>query len=101
MIIVNGRLETSAENIAHLKDAIAAMEIASRAEDGCDDYTFSVELNDPNVIRITEKWRDMEALAAHFASPHMATFQKAMRERPASGGGVSFFEATEVQPPGR
>ena len=74
-------------------------ETASRAEDGCDDYTFSVELNDPNVIRITEKWRDMAALAAHFVSPHMAEFQKAMRERPSKGGGVTFYEATEVEPP--
>ncbi len=99
MIIVNGRIETTAENIAHLKAAIAAMETASRAEDGCDDYTFSVELNDPNVIRITEKWREMEALAAHFVSAHMAEFQKAMRERPGKGGGVTFYEATEVEPP--
>ena len=99
MIVVNGRIETTAENIAHLKQAIATMETASRAEDGCDDYTFSVELNDPNVIRITEQWRDMDALAAHFASPHMAEFQKAMRERPSTGGGVTFYEATVVQPP--
>ena len=98
MIIVNGRIETTAENIAQLKDAIAAMEAASRAEDGCDDYTFSVELNDPNVIRITEKWRDMAALRKHFASDHMATFQRAMRERPSTGGAVTFYEAAEVQP---
>ena len=99
MIVVNGRLESTPENVAALKDALATMENASRAEDGCDDYTFSVELNDPNVIRITEKWRDMDALAAHFASPHMAEFQKAMRERPGKGGGVAFYEATEVEPP--
>ena len=42
---------------------------ASRAEDGGNDYTFSAEINDPGVIRITEKWRDLDALAAHFRSP--------------------------------
>ena len=43
MIIVNGRMETTVENIEATKSAIAQMEAASRAEDGCDDYTFSVE----------------------------------------------------------
>ena len=96
MIIVNGKIETTAENIAHLKAAIAAMEQASREEDGCDDYTFSVELNNPNVIRITERWRDVAALQKHFASPHMGVFQKAMRERPPKASAVAFMEATEI-----
>ena len=99
MIIVNGRLESTAENVAALKDALAAMENASRAEDGCDDYTFSAEINDPGVIRITERWRDLDALAAHFRSPHMAVFQQAMRAHPPTGSAVTFFEATEVAPP--
>ncbi len=99
MIVVNGRLESSPENVAALKDALAAMEDASRAEDGCDDYTFSVELNNPGVIRITEKWRDMDALVAHFRSAHMALFQQAMRAHPPTASAVTFFEASEVTPP--
>ena len=99
MIVVNGRLQSTPENVAALKNALAAMETASRAEDGCDDYTFSAEINDPGVIRITEKWRDLDALAAHFRSPHMAEFQKAMREHPPTSSAVTFFEATEVAPP--
>ena len=99
MIIVNGRLEATPEAVEALKAALGAMEKASRAEDGCDDYTFSAEINDPGVIRITEKWRDMDALAAHFRSPHMAVFQQAMRAHPPTASAVTFFEATEVTPP--
>ena len=98
MIIVNGRMETTVENIEATKSAIAQMETASRAEDGCDDYTFSVELNNPSVIRITEKWRDLDALKVHFASAHMAEFQKAMAANPPSSSKVVFYEATEVSP---
>ena len=98
MIIVNGRIETTAENIDALKEAIAAMEAASRAEDGCHDYTFSVELNNPNVIRITERWDSMEALEVHFKTAHMAVFQKAMAARPATGGGVHFYEVAQELP---
>jgi quinol monooxygenase YgiN len=101
MIVINARLEADAATIAALKPAIAAMEAASRAEPGCEDYTFSVELNDPGVIRITERWHDMAALAAHFATPHMASFGAAMQAHPPKGIDVRCFEATEVPLPGR
>ena len=100
MIVVNAIIESTAENIAAMQTAIAAMETASRAEPGCHDYTFSVELNNPDVLRITEKWDDMEALAAHFAMPHMADFQAAMAAHPPKGVTATFYEATEVPPPG-
>lgn len=98
MIIVNGRIETTAEAIAAVKDAVAAMEAASRAESGCHDYTFSVELNDPNVIRITERWDDMAALEAHFATSHMAVFQKALAANPPVASEVHFYEVERELP---
>lgn len=96
MIIVNAKIESTAENIAAMKDAIGTMQDASRAEDGCYDYTFSVELHDPNVLRITEKWESMDHLKVHFATPHMAEFQKAMAAHPPKSSDVNFFEATET-----
>ena len=101
MIVVNARIEADEATIAVLTDAISVMEAASRAEEGCDDYTFSVELNNPNVIRVTERWASMEALGAHFATPHMADFQAAMAANPPSAVDAKFYEATEVTPPGR
>ena len=101
MIVVNATIESDAANIDAMKAAIAIMETASRAEDGCHDYTFSVELNNPNVLRITELWESMDALAAHFAMPHMADFQAAMAAHPPKSVEAKFFDATEVTPPGR
>ncbi len=101
MIVVNARIEATEDTIAALKDAILTMEAASQAEDGCHDYTFSVELGNPNAMRITEKWRDMAALEAHFAMPHMAAFQQAMAAHPPKAVEANFYEATEVPGPGR
>ena len=101
MIVVNAIIEADAASIDAMRDAIATMETASRAEDGYHDYTFSVELNNPDVMRITEKWESMDALAAHFAMPHMADFQAAMAAHPPKSVTASFYEATEVTPPGR
>jgi quinol monooxygenase YgiN len=100
MIVVNVAIESSESDITALKPAIAAMEQASRAEEGCDDYTFSIELNNPDIIRITERWQSMEALETHFGAPHMAEFQAAMAQHAPKGSQAYFYEASEVSPPG-
>ncbi len=99
MIVVNATIEASAETIAALKDAIATMEAASRAEDGCDDYTFAVELNNPTVMRITERWASEDALRAHFATPHMAAFGEAMAAHPPGNTTVHCYETNEIPLP--
>jgi quinol monooxygenase YgiN len=99
MIVVDARIETSPETIAALRDTLITMQQASQAEDGCDDYTFSVELANPGVVRITERWTSREALAAHFATPHMATFQAALRGHPPRGVKAHFYDATEIDAP--
>lgn len=101
MIVINATIETSDADILALKSAIAAMETASREEAGCEDYTFSVELNDPNKLRITERWESVEALQAHFATEHMATFSAALANHPPKGMALSCYEATEIPLPKR
>ncbi len=100
MIVVNATIETTEDNIEAMQAAIAAMEAASRAEEGCYDYTFSVELNNPAKMRITEQWESMDALQAHFGTPHMAEFQAAMGANPPKNVDAKFYEVTEVPPPG-
>jgi quinol monooxygenase YgiN len=100
MIVVNAIIESTESDIAAMKEAIATMEQKSQAESGCYDYTFSIELNNPNVIRITEKWEDMACLEAHFAEPHMADFQAAMGANPPKSVSATFYEAIEVGAPG-
>ena len=101
MIVVNVRVETDSGNMDALKTGIGAMESASRAEPGCRDYTFSVEVNDTSALRITEKWDSMEALVAHFQSTHMADFQKLIAASPPKNMETNFYEAEAVTTPGR
>ncbi len=96
MLVLVVKIETTAENIAAIKDAIATMETASRAEAGCHDYTFAVELSDPNNLRITECWEDEAALKAHFATPHMAAFNEAMAQAGPRSMDLKCYEATEI-----
>ena len=101
MIVINATIETSQDDIAALKDAIATMEVASREEAGCQDYTFSVELNNPNQLRITERWENIEALQAHFQTKHMTAFSAAMSANQRKGITLKCYEATEIPLPPR
>jgi quinol monooxygenase YgiN len=58
--------------------AIADMVAASNAEEGCIAYAFTQDVLQPGVLHIVEKWTDDAALAAHFATPHMAAFGAAI-----------------------
>lgn len=100
MIVVNVRVEIESSNLESMKVGIAAMEAASRLEPGCQDYTFSVEVNNAGALRITEKWDSMDALVAHFQAPHMADFQKLIAAFPPKNMEANFYEAEAVTPPG-
>ena len=101
MIVVNAIIESTEAGIKGMKAAIAEMKQRSRAKSGCYDYTFSVELSNPHMIRVTEKWENMAALEAHFKEPHMAAFQQARGAHPPKSVTASFFFSSEVPGPGR
>jgi quinol monooxygenase YgiN len=78
MLIVTGEVVVEAGAVNKIREALQEMERATRAEPGCLAYAFSVDINEPTMMRIFEKWESLEALRAHFATPHMATFGKAV-----------------------
>ena len=49
-------------------------DMATRAEAGCIDYSYSEDVLDPGLIRVSELWESREALAVHFKSEHMAVW---------------------------
>lgn len=78
MLIVLAKAKLGAGSLAAARAAIADMVAASKAEDGCIAYAFTEDMLQPGVIHIVEKWQDEAALAAHFATPHMAAFGAAI-----------------------
>jgi len=92
MIIVLAQVESSLESIETLRGALVEMEKASRAEAGCHDYTFSQEFGDPTRLRIVELWESMDALRAHFGTPHMAKFREALGGTPPKSMQVKVHE---------
>lgn len=97
MLIVHVTAEVSAENFVALQPVAAKMVAASNAEAGCVSYVFARDLVEPTLLRITEVWRDQAALDAHFATPHMAEFQAAIKGKVKITAGQK-FQAGEPLP---
>ena len=79
-VIVTGWVRLAPEDVAKALPAAKAMMAASRAEDGCDEYAYAQDLLEPGLIRVSERWRDFPALEAHFRTPHMAEWRRALAE---------------------
>ena len=75
----------------------AAMVAATNAEDGCIHYAFARDINDPDLIHISERWASQEALAAHSASAHMADFNKAMGSVQREAADLRLYSAEELR----
>lgn len=78
MLIVLAKAKVGEGAMEPARAAIADMVAASNAEAGCIAYAFTQDVLDPSVLHIVEKWVDDAALAAHFATSHMAAFGAAI-----------------------
>ena len=97
MLIIEGWLQLGPGEFAKMKDAASAMVAATRTEAGCIHYAFALDIDEPDLIRISEKWVDQAALDAHFASPHMASFNQSMSGLERLGGDIRLFSAEELR----
>lgn len=77
MIIVAGTVRVPPAKLDEARGIMEKMIAASRAEDGCIDYSYSVDVLEPGLVRVWEVWRDREALQRHFQMPHLAEWRAA------------------------
>lgn len=56
------------------------MAAATQLEPGCISYDFYLGLSDPDTLMLFQEWESMESLMAHFRTPHMEAFLRALPE---------------------
>jgi quinol monooxygenase YgiN len=97
MIVVQVEVIVEPGAAAKVVDAVKKMETATRKEAGCLKYAFAVDISDPGMVRVIERWESMDAIKAHMASPHMAEFNQAVGALQPKGLDIKAFEvAREV-----
>lgn len=91
MIVVEGtfRVANLERALVHMKAMIAA----SRAEAGCLDYAYAVDVVDGSLIRVVERWTSRAALAAHLSAGHLKAWRAAFPEIGISERSLRRYEA--------
>ena len=80
MLIIAGSFRIDAKTRDATFAAANEMMAETLKEKGCHAYCFSADLGDPTLMHQFERWESEDALRAHFVTPHMAKFQKALGE---------------------
>lgn len=93
MIVVIGQFRMPIANRDHARQLMECVALATRAEVGCMTYSYAEDVLEPGLYRVSELWDSREALAAHFAAPHMLDWQ---RERGKLGFSDRIVKAYEV-----
>lgn len=75
MIVIEGTIRMPPEQIDAARPAMEKMIRASRAEAGCLDYAYSLDLLEPGLVRVTERWESRAALDEHFRTSHLAEWR--------------------------
>ena len=91
-LLIAGTVRLPPENLERFKPHMQAMLSASRAEDGCLEYSYAEDVAEPGLIRVFETWRDQAALDAHFQTPHMATWRSHWPEFQVSDRRLTLYE---------
>ena len=98
MIMVVGHARFDPGDLDHLKRLAGPMIEASRAEAGCVDYCYALDLLADGVLHVYERWRDLDALKFHFQTPHMATFLEGLKSVTVDVTGVRVITADDGRP---
>lgn len=77
MVLITGTVRLPPDRLAQARPAMRAMIEASRAEEGCLDYSWPRTCSIPRLIRVTELCADQAALDRHFRSAHIAAWRAA------------------------
>ena len=70
---------------------------ATKAEPGCLDYAYALDLAEPDLLRVIERWTDEAALTAHFETPHMAAFNQVLAGAKIAAASVKAYAAEEIR----
>ncbi|HEY2357314.1 MAG TPA: putative quinol monooxygenase [Phenylobacterium sp.] len=97
-LIIAGTVRVPPSNLAGLKPHMEAMLAASRAEDGCLEYSYAEDVAEPGLVRVFEAWRDQAALDAHFKTEHMAAWRAAWPSFGVSDRRLFAYEVASQRP---
>jgi quinol monooxygenase YgiN len=80
MVIVIARFRPRPDRLDDFLAVLRDVQAASREDDGCLNYGYHREVADDLAFIAVEEWRDMDALASHLRTRHVARLIAALPE---------------------
>jgi len=74
MIFLEITFNVSSADIDRFRSAAREVAHASKSENGCEEYVFSVDLDVPTTFYLLEQWQSEAALHAHYQTQHFLKF---------------------------
>ena len=81
-IVVNVEIDWGKEIIKEIYSILQKHVEITKIEYGCEVFTFSIDVNNPNIIRATELWTNMNVLEDHFKTKYWEYFNSIMEKYP-------------------
>tara|TARA_B100001113_G_scaffold91072_1_gene72873 strand:- start:17 stop:391 length:375 start_codon:yes stop_codon:yes gene_type:complete len=98
-IVVNVEVDWGKENIQEIYEILQNHVEITLAEEGCEEFNFAIDINNPNIIRATEVWTNMEALENHFKTENWLYFNSIMEKFPAKNIIVNTYAIKKISHP--
>lgn len=81
MYLINGRTQFPAAIDAAMRARLGALaEAVRRLHPGCIEYRFSIDVEDPTILRLTERWEKAEDFVRHGQTPEVAEIGRVLAE---------------------
>jgi quinol monooxygenase YgiN len=97
MIIVSTTMNIDPARVDEVRELSTPMLEGTRAEPGNVAYTYSIDILQPDKLRIFGMWLDDDAFQEHMTAPHMAEWLSAARDLDIMQGSESRrFQGTEI-----
>jgi quinol monooxygenase YgiN len=97
MIVVAGEVRFAPGEIERLMPLMRAAIEGARGEDGCLSYCYGRDVLDPDLLVISERWRDEASLGAHLKQPHLLEFIGAVRQAKVEATSVRMYPTGEAK----
>lgn len=98
MLLIVGTVRIPAGTLGDARGAMRRMIEASRAEDGCLEYSYAADVLEAGLIHVKEAWRDRAALERHFASAHLAEWRACWGKLGIGERALRAYEVEEGRP---
>ncbi len=96
MIVVHATFPLDPDERERVLELTEELEQKTREEPGVIEYVASTDVNNPNLLRVTERYEDEAALGAHAQTDHFAEFTAMLPEILAGEPEIMQYEVSEA-----